>query len=156
MLKLLNDRTSRFSYAYRIKTKLKISVILVNRESSQQVDYCLKKFDLEFPHIEYPEVLEKYLGRKVWKDTINNINKNPSLWGNFVKPIKEKAFTGKVINGPKDLIGCGSCYEDLEVLVSEPLNIVYELRGLVYYDKLVDLRPYKGSWKFMSKLDTSY
>jgi len=120
-----------------------------------QVDYCLNKFGLKFPQIEYPKCLEKYLGRKIWKDTINNINKCPELWGNFVKPIKEKKFTGKIINGPKDLIGCGSCYEDYEVLVSEPVDFIYEVRGTVYYDQMIDLRPYKGDWEHMNKLDTN-
>lgn len=120
-----------------------------------QVDYCLNKFGLKFPQIEYPECLEKYLGRKIWKDTINNISTHPELWGNFVKPVKEKRFTGKIINGPKDLIGCGSCYEDYEVLVSEPVEFVYEVRGTVYYDQMVDLRPYHGDWEYMNKLDTN-
>lgn len=120
-----------------------------------QVDYCLNKFGLKFPQIEYPECLEKYLGRKIWKDTINNISTHPELWGNFVKPVKEKRFTGKIINGPKDLIGCGSCYENYEVLVSEPVEFVYEVRGTVYYDQMVDLRPYHGDWEYMNKLDTN-
>lgn len=119
-----------------------------------QVDYCLSKFGLKFPQIEYPKCLEKYLGRKIWKDTINNISTNPELWGNFVKPIKEKRFTGKIIKEPKDLIGCGSCYENYEVWVSEPVDFVYEVRGTVYYDQLVDLRPYHGDWVYMNKLDT--
>ena len=119
-----------------------------------QVDYCLSKFGLKFPQIEYPKCLEKYLGRKIWKDTINNISTHPELWGNFVKPIKEKRFTGKIIKEPKDLIGCGSCYENYEVWVSEPVDFVYEVRGTVYYDQLVDLRPYRGDWSYMNKLDT--
>lgn len=120
-----------------------------------QVDYCLNKFGLKFPQIEYPKCLEKYLGRKIWKDTINNINTHPELWGNFVKPIKEKRFIGKVINESKDLIGCGSCYENYEVYVSEPVDFVYEVRGTVYYDQLVDLRPYHGDWEHINKLDTN-
>jgi hypothetical protein len=100
--------------------------------------------------------LKPYLGRKIWKDTINHISSNEELWsaGYFVKPIKEKAFTGKVISSIKDLVGCGSCYEDYEVLVSEPLDFVYECRGFVYYDELKDLRPYKGDYKYMKYIDT--
>ena len=26
--------------------------------------------------------------------------------------LKEKKIIGKIINSPKDLVGCGSCYED--------------------------------------------
>ena len=119
-----------------------------------QVNYCLSKFDIVPDNCNYPKCLEKYMGRKFWKDTINNINTHPELWGNFVKPIKDKAFVGRVINGPKDLMGCGSCYENYEVLVSEPVEFIYECRGFVYYDKLIDLRPYKGDWKYMKNMNT--
>ena len=121
-----------------------------------QVNYCLSKFNITPQEFNYPDVLQKYMGRKVWKDTINHISSNESLWkaGYFVKPIKEKVFTGKVISSIQDLIGCGSCYEDYEVLVSEPLEFVYECRGFVYYDKLQDLRPYKGDYTYMKYMDT--
>ena len=120
-----------------------------------QVEYILKKFNIEMSSPNYPECLLKYMGRKFWKDTINNINSNPSLWGNFVKPIQDKAFTGHIINGPSDLVGCGSCYENYEVLVSEPVEFVYECRGFIYYDNLIDLRPYNGSFEYMKYMDTS-
>lgn len=115
------------------------------------IDQCLTIFDKfgKRPHIEdYPDVLKPFLGRTIWKDTINSINSNPEKWGVFVKPVKEKAFTGKVINGPADLVGCGSCYENYEVLCSEVLDIKREWRGFIYYDKLIDLRPYNGDWHY--------
>lgn len=115
------------------------------------IDQCLTIFNKfgKRPHLDdYPDVLKPYLGRKIWKDTINSINSNPDKWGIFVKPIKEKAFTGKIINGPADLVGCGSCYENYEVYCSEKVNIVREWRGFIYYDKLIDLRPYNGDWHY--------
>lgn len=115
------------------------------------IDQCLTIFDKfdKHPHLEdYPDVLKEFLGRNIWKDTINSINNNPDKWDIFVKPVKEKAFTGKVIREPKDLIGCGSCYENYEVYCSEILNIKREWRGFYYYDKLIDLRPYNGDWKY--------
>lgn len=120
-----------------------------------QVEYVLKKFDIVLEDENYPEILQPYMGRKVWKDTINNINTHPELWGNFVKPIKDKRFTGHIINSPKDLIGCGSVYENYEVLVSEPVEFVYECRGFVYYDEMIDLRPYKGDYTYMQYIDTN-
>ena len=113
------------------------------------IDQCLTIFDKfgKRPRLEdYPEVLKPYLKRVIWKDTINSINSNPDKWGVFVKPVKEKAFTGKIINGPSDLVGCGSCYEDYEVYCSNILDIKSEWRGFYYYDKLIDLRPYSGDW----------
>lgn len=120
-----------------------------------QVEYVLKKFDIVSEDENYPEILQPYMGRKVWKDTINNINTHPELWGNFVKPIKDKRFTGHIINSPKDLIGCGSAYENYEVLVSEPVEFVYECRGFVYYDEMIDLRPYKGDYTYMQYINTN-
>lgn len=121
------------------------------------IDQCLtifNKFGVKPNLPDYPDVLNRYLGRKIWKDNINSINSNPDKWGVFVKPVKEKAFTGKVINCTADLIGCGSCYENYEVYCSEKLDILREWRGFVYYDKLIDLRPYNGNWYYTSFLDT--
>lgn len=115
------------------------------------INQCLTIFDKFGKHPElpnYPEVLKPFLGRKIWKDNINSINNNPDKWGIFVKPIKEKAFTGRVINSPRDLIGCGSCYENYEVLCSNVIDIQKEWRGFIYYDELIDLRPYNGDWHY--------
>ncbi len=119
-----------------------------------QVNFILDKFGIVPPSFEYPDSLKKYLGRKIWMDKIDNINSNPEKWGVFVKPVKEKRFTGKVINSTKDLIGCGSGYENFDVYCSEVVDFVFEVRGLVYYDQLVALQPYRGDWKYMNKLDT--
>ncbi len=111
------------------------------------IDQCneiFKKFGVE-PHIpDYPDNMKSFLGRKVWRDTIDSIASNEEKWsaGYFVKPIKDKAFTGKIIASITDLVGCGNSAENYEVLVSEPLNILAEWRGFITYDKLVDLRPY--------------
>ena len=120
-----------------------------------QINTVLGKFDLQMPKFDYPEELSPYFGRKIWKDTINHISRTPEIWPVFVKPTtSEKAFTGVLVKSPRDLIGCGSCYENYEVYCSEPVEFVYEVRGLCYYGKLLDLRPYKGDWKYASKLDT--
>lgn len=110
----------------------------------RQCNIIFKKFEKE-PHIEdYPENFERFLGRKIWVDTIDSISSNEEKWsaGYFVKPIKSKAFTGKVISSINDLIGCGNCYENYEVLVSEALNIKAEWRCFLLYDEIIDVRPY--------------
>lgn len=111
------------------------------------IDQCnsiFGKFGKE-PHIDdYPENFQKFLGRKVWKDTINSISLHEEKWsaGFFVKPIRNKAFTGKVISSISDLVGCGNSYENYEVLVSEALNIKAEWRCFILYDEIIDVRPY--------------
>lgn len=115
------------------------------------IDQCLtifNKFNVRPDLPDYPDVLNPYLGRRIWRDTINSINVSPSKWGIFVKPVKEKAFTGKVIRNTKDLIGCGSCYEDYEVYCSDILDIKREWRGFIYHDELIDIRPYSGDWHY--------
>jgi hypothetical protein len=111
------------------------------------IDQCnqiFNKFGVT-PHIpDYPDIFKSFLGRKVWRDTINSISRDESKWtaGYFVKPIRSKAFTGKIISSIADLVGCGNRSEDYEVLVSEPLKICAEWRCFITYDELIDVRPY--------------
>ena len=110
----------------------------------QQCNEVFHKFGV-IPKIpDYPDALRVFLGRKVWRDTIDSISCNEKKWsaGYFVKPIKDKRFTGRIVNSISDLAGCGSCYENYEVLVSEPLEILAEWRAFILYDELLDVRPY--------------
>lgn len=111
------------------------------------IDQCnqiFNKFGV-FPHIpDYPDVLEPFLGRKIWEDTINSISGDEKKWsaGYFVKPLRNKAFTGKIISSVADLMGCGNHSENYEVLVSEPLDVCAEWRCFITYDEMIDVRPY--------------
>ena len=121
----------------------------VNREDIvldyiEQCKSIFSKFGVEPSIPDYPDVLKAFLGRKIWKDTINSISRSEEKWsgGYFVKPIKSKVFTGKIIGSISDLVGCGNYSEDYEVLVSEPLDICAEWRCFILYDEIVDVRPY--------------
>jgi hypothetical protein len=59
-----------------------------------------------------------------------------------------------VVHSIKDLIGCGSCYENSDILCSEIVDFIFECRGFIYYDEMIDLRPYKGNWRNMNLIDT--
>ena len=109
-----------------------------------QCNSIFSKFGVEPSIPDYPKVMDKFLGRKVWKDTINSISRSEEKWsaGYFVKPIRSKAFTGKIISSISDLVGCGNYSEDYDVLVSEPLDICTEWRCFIIYDEIVDVRPY--------------
>ncbi len=107
----------------------------------------LSDFRIQTPDIDYPEELRKYMNRKIWYSKINTINSHPELWPLFVKPVEDKKFTGIVVNSPKDLIGCGSCYENTDVICSEVIPIQTEWRVFVRYGKILDVRPYKGDWR---------
>lgn len=120
-------------------------IVLDYIDQSQTI---MSKFGVKPVCEDYPKELRPFMGRKIWTDKINSINTNPDKWGVFVKPVKDKAFTGKVINGPKDLIGCGSCYENYDVLCCDVVDIKREWRGFIIYDELVDLRPYRGDYHY--------
>ncbi len=107
----------------------------------------LKELELEMPDIDYPDSLEKYYGRKIWKSKINTVNSSPEMWPVFVKPVSNKRFVGRVINTTKDLIGCGSCYDNADIYCSEPVGFVSEYRCFVRYEKIIDVRKYKGDWR---------
>ena len=116
-----------------------------------QSEIIFHKFGYDNVHVEdYPVCLKAYLGRNIWKDTINSIATHPEKWsaGWFVKPIKAKSFTGKVIHSIRDLVGCGNYSEDYDVLCSEALDIRREWRCFIYYDEIYDIRPYKGDYHY--------
>ena len=117
----------------------------------QQCDNIFAKFGVLNPHVkDYPDCLKPFLGRKIWKDTINSIAQDEKKWsaGWFIKPLQSKVFTGKVIRSIKDLVGCGAYNIDYEVYCSEALEIKREWRCFVYYDEIIDIRPYTGDWHY--------
>ena len=111
------------------------------------IKWRLEELGCKYPELDYPDELQNYLGRKIWKSKINTINSNSDLWPVFVKPYIDKRFTGRVINSTKDLIGCGSCYENYDVICSEVIDIKAEWRAFIRYGQLLDIRRYKGDWK---------
>ena len=109
-----------------------------------QCNTIFNKFGVS-PYIpDYPEVLSEFLGRKIWKDSMYRFSCDEKKWGAgyFVKPVKDKVFTGHVISSISDLMGCGNHSEDYEILVSETLDIAAEWRVFILYDRILDVRPY--------------
>ena len=107
----------------------------------------LQDFGIACNGINYPEELGKYLGRRIWKLTINEIANMPAAWPVFVKSVEGKRLSGRVVNGTHDLVGCGCLEENYKVLCSEPVHFIAEWRVFVRYGKVLDVRPYKGDWK---------
>lgn len=107
----------------------------------------LSDFGITAPEMDYPQELNKYLGRRIWKTTMSEVNNNPKCWPVFVKPLEDKQFTGVVVRSTKDLIGCGIVGVDQDVYCSEIVDFVAEWRCFVRYGRVLDVRPYKGDWK---------
>ncbi|OWR32615.1 hypothetical protein CDO73_03165 [Saccharibacillus sp. O23] len=107
----------------------------------------LARHGIVTPEIDYPEELSAYLERKVWITKLSAVANAPDSWGIFVKPVEDKKFTGVVVRGTKDLVGCGTYGEDPEVFCSEIVNFVSEWRCFVRYGRILDVRPYRGDWR---------
>lgn len=113
----------------------------------QPTKWRLEQLNCPYPELDYPEELYGFMGRRIWKSKINTINSNPDCWPIFVKPYIDKKFTGRVINSTKDLIGCGSCYENYDVICSEVIKLEAEWRAFIRYGKVLDVRRYSGDWR---------
>lgn len=110
---------------------------------------ALKHLGIDPPFVPtYPEALRRFLGRKIWTSTVDRIASSPELWPVFVKPRDDsKKFTGVLIRGTGDLIGCGDPSYDTPVWCSQPVTLLREWRCFVRYGKILDVRPYKGNWR---------
>lgn len=98
--------------------------------------------------LDYPESLHDFLGRRITVSTIDGIANDPDSWNVFVKPKGfTKKFTGRLIRGTKDLVGCGEFGSNIPVWVSEPVDFVAEWRVYVRYGRVLGVKSYKGDWR---------
>ena len=107
----------------------------------------LLRHGVEIVEYDYPEELGEYIGRRVWRSTMDEVAADSSLWPVFVKPVEDKRFTGKVVSSIGDLVGLGASGYNPPVICSEVVNFIAEWRCFVRYGKILDVRPYKGDWR---------
>lgn len=106
---------------------------------------------LGFPHsgneIDYPEPLKKYLHRRIWSSTIEELMHQEDQWNVFVKPKSEtKKFAGKVIRKHLDFVGLVDPDSPTEIWCSEIIPFLTEWRCFIRYGEILDIRRYKGAW----------
>jgi hypothetical protein len=111
------------------------------------VKHALTNLGLDVPAIDYPDELKAYYGRNIWSSKLSEIANNPDKWGVFVKPKEQKKFTGVVVRGTRDLVGCGTYGEDPDIFCSDVVNIVAEWRCFIRYGQILDIRRYNGNWR---------
>lgn len=112
------------------------------------IEKMMKKFGVEIPSIDYPDALQKFYGRKIWKDTLDNALRSTENIPFFIKPIREKRFNGFVYDG-KHLPDLKYAEKDEPCYCSEVIDFVSEYRVFVRYGKIIDVRHYKGEWNFV-------
>jgi hypothetical protein len=107
------------------------------------------------PNISYPDELQKYLHRSVWKDVYENVDDDL-----FVKPQATKIFTGDI----KENIDV-DVDPQCPVWVSDPLSITTEIRyyilnkkcmGFVQYDQFDENVDGKDYLNFVDNILASY
>ncbi len=106
----------------------------------------LDRFGITIPEYDYPEKLDKYLGRRIWKDKLDSILNKPEEWPVFVKPIRDKAFVGFVLRSLNDVPRLRSTKKDEPVLCSELVEFDAEYRAFTRYGRVWDVRQYRGDW----------
>ena len=106
----------------------------------------LASYGIIIQEYDYPEELSGFLGRRIWTDTFSSVLSNPGSWPVFVKPVRDKLFTGTVLRSETDIPRIGRISPDEPVLCGEPVVFRREWRAFVRYGKIFDVRPYRGSW----------
>lgn len=106
----------------------------------------LASYGIIVPEYDYPKELSGFLGRRIWTDTFSSILSNHGSWPVFVKPVRDKLFTGTMLRSETDILRIGRISPDEPVLCSEPVVFCREWRAFVRYGKIFDVRPYRGDW----------
>jgi hypothetical protein len=98
--------------------------------------------------LDYPIELYPFLGRKVWRSTIDDLAASEQ-WNVFIKPANHaKKFTGREILHSQDLIKCGDLSDGTqEIWCSELVTFQAEWRCFVRYDRILGVHQYQGDWR---------
>ena len=116
----------------------------------------IDKLGVNYPPFDcYPEVLKQYYRRNIRKLTLGEVrydfNKNATPV--FVKPVKPKEFNGRVLNSCLDLISMAKKPDDLEVYISDPIEMLSEFRVYVLDGEILGVKHYHGDWSLVPSLD---
>lgn len=96
----------------------------------------------------YPKELKNFLGRHITKTTLKGFtkileeNENHGITF-FVKPVKNKVFTGYTCMLPQDLHKL-TCSKNTEVYVSTYVKFDAEFRAYIFNSKIIDVFRYYG------------
>lgn len=97
----------------------------------------------------YPKQLESFLGRRIKQMKLKGfyeVLEENENFGNeyFVKPVKNKLFTGFVCTTKRECDGKIPCSIDTNVYVSTHVNFDAEFRAYIFNDKIIDVFRYWG------------
>ena len=107
----------------------------------------LESYGITLENYDYPEELSGFLGRKVWTDTLDSIISNSNRWPVFIKPVRDKVFTGFVLRDSNDIPNLHKADKNEPVYCSGLISFQTEWRVFVRYGNVIGIHPYKGDWK---------
>jgi hypothetical protein len=109
-----------------------------------------KNIGVKEPYIDcYPQLLKQYFGRTIKKMKLYNfynlLNENEEFGKEyFVKPLKNKLFTGFTCVTRQEAENKIQCSIDADVYVSSYINFGAEFRAYVFKDEIIDVFRYWG------------
>ena len=142
--------------AYNGFTKLGIECVLFssNEELEQRseedivvggmliMEHVFNEFEIKLPVYNYPEELNKYLGRQIKVIKLKDLNED--MLPVFIKPVEEKIARGIVAESLEDLKEYESLNPEAEIICSEPVRLVSEWRCFVRYGEVIGIQFYNG------------
>lgn len=105
------------------------------------------RFGVDVPTINYPPSLSRFLGRKVRIGNVERMIAEADGEPLFVKSLRDKQFTGKVVLNVGDIAGWVGGTDEIDAIASEVVNFRSEWRCFVRYGEVLDVRPYRGDWR---------
>ena len=111
---------------------------------------AMKKLGIDYHHDDYPEVLKKYLHRRIWETKLGYM-KDKAFNGElsvsvFIKPKdKLKKFTGFVLNSMDDWFLTDGAGDGTNIICSEPVKWITEYRIPVIHNMPMDYCNYFGN-----------
>lgn len=118
--------------------------LVVGRMS--EIKRKLVSFGIEVPEYDYPQELKDYLGRNIWTSSLDVVINEPAKWPVFVKPVRDKAFIGFVLQSERNIPRLRDTKPNEPVLCSELVEFEAEYRAFVRYGTVLDVKPYRGDW----------
>jgi hypothetical protein len=142
----LNVETTPYYWIDDIETMNDLSPTVGVSGWIGDIHAALNKMGKPIPeNIDYPDALQEFLGRKIWRGTLEEVRS--SIQPLFVKPVEHKAFTGFVWhNDQESRSRVVTQHDNAPVIIAEPVQLVAEYRSFVLYHKVIDCRLYKGDW----------
>lgn len=107
-----------------------------------------KNVGIEINHINFPDSVIDLIGRKIEKTGLKSFVDSFDGTPKFVKPVQTKLFDGVLVSD-KSHLSFFKDFGNIDVYVSDKIDIVSEWRCYIHKNKLVYSCNYSGDFKIM-------